>query len=146
TSGAIPSFSPDGMHLLWHDPTTETAPGTVAVPSNIWISNVDGTERKLITKLPGGVSWLDNDRILITVREARSLRTDFEIYTISTGQAVLLFYATSVRATSIAPGGRYLMYYQTMQQDPTANGLYVIETKSGATPQKLPFFGSWRWR
>jgi hypothetical protein len=38
------------------------------------------------------------------------------------------------------------MFYVTFQEDPTQNGIYSIATQPGATVQKLPWFGGWRWR
>jgi len=147
TSGATPRFSPDSTHLLWQVSLGANIPGAAPAKTEAWISNVDGTARKLIrTQVGGSASWLDADRLLLTTREPKSLISDLEIYSMSTGQSSPLLSVSSLRSLSIAPGGRYVMYYLTMQTDSVNDAQYVLETRSGAVPQKLPFFGSWRWR
>ena len=46
----------------------------------------------------------------------------------------------------LAPGGGKLMFYRNFQADPNENGVYVMDTQPGAQPQKLSWFGGWRWR
>ena len=133
--------------MLWQVSLGANIPGADPAKNEVWISNVDGTARKLIrTQAGGGASWLDADRLLLTTRVPKSLTSDLEIYSLSTGQITPLLSASSLRSLSIAPGGRYVMYYLTMQPDSADDAQYVLETQSGATPQKLPYFGSWRWR
>jgi hypothetical protein len=51
-----------------------------------------------------------------------------------------------LRGMTIAPGGSRIMFYLAYHDDPALNGTYALEMQPGALAQKLPFFGSWRWR
>lgn len=146
--GAWPQFSPDGTHILWHVLPADDIPGEKFSPlSEIWIARPDGSERKLIrTQQGGAVYWLDYDRILIVETVQKKSDITLDIYSIRTGKIDVLAKLHTVRGLTVAPGGSYLMYYTLYQQDSSQNGIYLLETKPGASPVKMPFFGSWRWR
>jgi hypothetical protein len=147
TSGATPRFSPNATRLLWQVFPRVAVPGTQPPDTQVWIANVDGTGRKqLFTQAGGSVNWLDDDRLLTSVRKPNSLTSGLAIYTLSTGKSDPLLTADNLRGVAIAPGGGHLLYYLNMQTDPANAGAYLLATQAGATPQKLPFFGSWRWR
>lgn len=147
TGGAWPRFSPDSRRLLWQYSPADAVPGTVGPDTEIWIANVDGSNRtRIVTVRGGSTSWLDSDHLLLSTRLDKTLITHVSIYTISTGESTLLASLTNLRGMSVAPGGATLLYYVTFQADPTAGGMYLLKAQAGATPIKLPFFGSWRWR
>jgi dipeptidyl aminopeptidase/acylaminoacyl peptidase len=52
----------------------------------------------------------------------------------------------NLRGLSVAPGGERIMFYQAFQKDASANAIYVLNTQADAQPQKLAWFGGWRWR
>ncbi len=48
---------------------------------------------------------------------------------------------------ALSPDRRYLMYYVTFEPETDKNGLWLLDLQDAKpTPQKLPFFGSYRWR
>jgi hypothetical protein len=146
TGSAWPRFSPESHRLLWQRLPADSIPGSPPPLSEIWISNVDGTERTLLmTQSGGSVMWLDEDRLLLTRRPQNSLNTSLIVHTISTGAQQELISLRSMRGLSVGPSGRLLMFYLAFQEDPNANGMYIMDT-FGSAPKKLPFFGSVRWR
>jgi hypothetical protein len=50
------------------------------------------------------------------------------------------------RGMALSPDNRYLVYYVTFEPNVAENGLWLIDL-AGETPvpQKLPFFGTYRW-
>ncbi|MCC7450204.1 MAG: M23 family metallopeptidase [Anaerolineae bacterium] len=150
TKGAWPRFSPDGSKLLWQAFPTDPVPGVTPPNTEIWIANVGDNGVSGATRVasqPGGsVYWLDDDRLMFSRREGLTDVSSLTIYTLSTAQSQVLLTGKNIRGTSVAPGGKRLLYYQTFQSDPAANGVYLLDTQPGATPVKQSFFGSWRWR
>jgi hypothetical protein len=48
---------------------------------------------------------------------------------------------------AFSPDKRYLVYYITFEPDVGQNGIWLLELEDIETgPQKLPFFGTYRWR
>ncbi len=147
TSSTWPRFSPGSKHLLWQRFPSDAVPGDLPPQTEIWIANPDGTERTLLSVQPGGsVVWLDDDRILLSRREGQTDTFVLSIYTISSHSTQSLLTAKNVRGVSVAPGGEHILYYLPFQANPIDSALYLLETKSGSKPAKLPFFGGWRWR
>ncbi|MBX3083674.1 MAG: M23 family metallopeptidase [Anaerolineae bacterium] len=146
TGSAWPRFSPGSQRLLWQRLPADSIPGSPPPLTEIWISNVDGSGRTLLmTQSGGSVTWLDEDRLLLSRRPQNSLTTSLIVYTISTGEQKPLIDLKSMRGLSVGPSGRLLLFYLAFQDDPNANGMYVMDT-FGNPPSKLPFFGSVRWR
>jgi dipeptidyl aminopeptidase/acylaminoacyl peptidase len=52
----------------------------------------------------------------------------------------------NLRGLRAAPGGAYLSFSSSFNADPANDGMFVIGTAPGSTPQKLPWFGDYRWR
>ncbi len=147
TGGAWPRFSPGSARILWQHSPADSVPGGTIPLTDIWVSNPDGSGRIAIGTQPGGsVYWLDEDRLLLVVRQGHTLVTKLSIYTISTKQSAPLITLTSLRGLTVAHGGGSLLYYLTWQPNPADSALYVLKTQPGAAPTKLPFVGGWRWR
>jgi Peptidase family M23 len=147
TGSAWPRPSPGGSRILWRYSAGDSVPGATPPQTEVWIANPDGTGLSQVAALRGGsASWLDDDRILLSQREALNSVSVVSIYTISTRQTQPLFQAKNLRSMSISPGGQYLTYYLSFQEDKAASGMYLLETKPGAAPSRLSFFGGWRWR
>jgi murein DD-endopeptidase MepM/ murein hydrolase activator NlpD len=147
TSGTWPSFSPSARRLLWQRFPADPVPGNAPPLTEVWVSDVDGTNRRIVSIQPGGsVYWLDDDRLLLAAKEGQTLFTRLSIYDLRTNTNLPLFRAENLRGISIAPGGAHVTFYLTFQKDPAFDGVFVLESAVGAQPVKLPFFGSWRWR
>jgi murein DD-endopeptidase MepM/ murein hydrolase activator NlpD len=147
TRGAYPRFSPGSTRLLWHIRPADDIPGEIAPRTEIWVAEVaTGEGRRLRLQSGGSVRWLDEDRLLLVEVAGVSQAVTLSILTISTGEVQALLTTTFMRALSVAPGGKQLMFASIFQERAALNGVYLLETRPGAVPRKLPFFGGWRWR
>jgi hypothetical protein len=148
TGGALPSFSPDQAHILWQRFPADDIPGGIPPSTEVSIANVDGSNRRLVIVQPGGqVFWLDDDRLLLVEPIRRDDKFKLTIYTISRNSfEVMMPEVGSMRGLAVAPGGKHVLLYAPFQPDPAVSGLYLIETTPSARADKLPFFGSYRWR
>lgn len=149
-TGSFPTVSPDGSRLLWEVYNGELLPGQSQPPSvEFWVSNLDGNLRRQVQRLAGGYSmWLDNHRLLLVKRIVWTADTQLFLLDIDAAESapVLLGTYPYVRDIQVAPGGAQIAFLMPFQDDPDASGIYTLQTQPGATPQKLPFFGAYRWR
>jgi hypothetical protein len=88
--------------------------------------------------------WLDGARLLVTTSEQRS--TTLTVHDTRDDSTFTLGTYYNLRGLSVAPGGARLLFYLAFNPDPAANGIYALDTASGATPVRLDWFGGWRWR
>jgi len=140
----IPALSPNNIHLLWIE-STETEQSTDRTLTNIFVSNFDGTSSRMIySDLSAGATWLDDNQLLISVREDRT--TTLSILHIIDGTLNPIGTWENLRGLSASPGGKYLMFYLASQADPSLNGMYTIETRADASLQKMSWFGGYKWR
>lgn len=52
-----------------------------------------------------------------------------------------------MRGMAFSPDKRYLVYYVTFEAETEKNGMWLLDLQaSKPEPQKLPFFGTYRWR
>jgi len=144
-NGNLPAISPDNTRLLWLQRSGESVPGAEAPTVNLFISAITGENVQQTPLEPGtNAVWLDNERLLLT--RSQNALTTIEISNVATGERITLGSWYRMRGLSIAPGGERVMFYLTNQADPARSGVYVLETKQGALPVMLPWFGGWRWR
>jgi len=155
TGGVVPSISADNSRLLWQVADYLLVPGDDFPMVEIFTSNIDGGGRQRIWRGTGAEAvWLDTTRVLITTSVLDSAQTTLTIFDTANGQGQGQGQGQSyelgkwdwLRGLSIAPGGGRIMFYLVWQADPTRNGVYTITTEPGAVPEKLPWFGAWRWR
>ncbi len=147
TSGTWAAFSPNGTRLLWQRFPDDPVPGNAPPLTEVWVAASDGGSRELITTQTGGsVHWLDDERILLARRDGQTLSSTLSIYDLRTRSATQLFRAENIRGLSVSPGGASIIFWLSFQKDSSNDGIYLLESKAGAQPQKLSFFGSYRWR
>ncbi len=145
TSGFPPSISPDNSHLLWEVQYGQSVPGATPPQVEIWVSNIDGTGAKAILARPDiSARWLDGSRLLVSTSDRRV--TTLEVVNVVDGASFQLGAWDNLRGLSIAPGGERIMFYQAFQPDTNVNAIYTLNTQAGVQPQKLAWFGGWRWR
>ena len=147
TRGAYPRFSPNSTKLLWHIRPADDIPGEIAPLTEIWVADVTTGEATLMrTQNGGAVRWLDEDRLLVSEIKDYSQDVSLSILTIATKDVQPLIETSFMRALTVSPGGKYLMYALYFQDSPDQDGVFLLETTPGATPKRLSFFGGWRWR
>jgi Tol biopolymer transport system component len=147
STGAWPSFSPANAWLMWQTLAADEIPGSVTPSSEIWVTKLDGNPPELVQKQAGGAAyWLDDDRLLLVTRVGQTNVFDLKLYTLSTNTTTSLLTVANLRGLTVAPGGRYVMYYAPFQDNRKESGVYLLERAPGRRPVLMPFFGSWRWR
>ena len=146
TQGVTPGLNSDNTRLVWVTRSGATIPGQSQPNSVVWVSNIDGSDTREIVSGQGlSASWLDNDRLLIRISNEGRLTT-LSVLDVRDSSAFQIGTWRNIRNLSIAPGGGHLMFYVTWQDNPADDGIYVVGTTPNATPQKLSWFGAWRWR
>ena len=145
TSQRIPTLNPTSTHLLWTVADEVITVGQTQPLSHVMLSKRDGSEAREIWAQPSTTAqWLDDTHILIQTNENRI--TTLYSYSMLTGEAIELGRFYSLRHLSVAPGGERLMFVLTFQDDPSQNGVYLMEVKAPPQAQRLGWVGAWRWR
>lgn len=148
SGGRIPTVNPANTRLLWSVSDGVAVPGQMRPVTRIYVSNVNGEgTREILAQAGADARWLDNERILISVRDNQR-RTALSVYSLVDDSLRILGNWYELRGLSTSPGGRYVMFYLAWQQDPATNGVYVLDTQAEGIPsaQALAWFGAWRWR
>jgi hypothetical protein len=146
TGGAVPSINSDNSALLVARTSDVLLPGEDTPRTTVWVSDMMGGNQRVIADVTGVTGmWLDNMRVLLWQRTPDAM-THLFVHDTAQGQSVGLASFTFLRGLTVAPGGGRLMFYLAYQDDPNASGVYTLETQPGAQPQRLLWFGAWRWR
>jgi hypothetical protein len=147
TDGVLPAISADNSRLLWQVADFLLVPGDDYPMVEIFSSNIDGSARQRIWRGTGAEAvWLDASRVLISTSVLDSAETTLTVFDTTNGQSYELGRWDWLRGLSVGPGGERLMFYLIWQADPTLNGVHSINTQPAAMPEKMPWFGGWRWR
>ncbi|RMF01447.1 MAG: hypothetical protein D6768_10620 [Chloroflexi bacterium] len=140
-------FSPDSRRILWED-YNEDAPRDTRLET-LWLADVDGSNaRQLFSgRRTGPVAWLPNDGLLMARGFAGT--SDLELFRLSLvdGTQRRMLRLPRFRGVDLSPDRRQMVYYVYREADPTRNGVWLLNLESRIPkPQKLPFFGTYRWR
>jgi Tol biopolymer transport system component len=145
--GRLVYFSPDDEQLAW------TIPSSISGLREVWVSQVDGSQAQRLYASAGAsfVAWLADGRILIQ-EQAQDGSGDQVLSVLSlsedlgeVGQSQPLAQGFRLRNPLASPDGRWIAYFATFDEDPEANGLWLVDTNSGQK-QRLSLFGAYRWR
>ena len=148
TQGRSLRFTPDSRHVVW---TTydEDAPRDTREEIT-WLANVDGSDARVLlqARRTNMVAWLSPDEVLMTRRFPGG--SDEQLFSLSLtdgSERELLPVSPSKRGLSLSPDKRYLAYYVTFETESEKNGVWLMDLQNpNQPPQKLPFFGTYRWR
>jgi murein DD-endopeptidase MepM/ murein hydrolase activator NlpD len=145
TNGVVPAISTDNTQLVW-TVSSPIIPGGERPPARVFVANTDGTEaREILTAEGVSALWLDADRLLLSLPgERRS--TTLAVYDTRDGTQFELGTFIWLRNLTISPDGARLIFYTPFQENPEDSSVYVLETQPDAQPQKIGWFGGWRWR
>lgn len=141
------NFTPDSRQILWvtYD---EDAPRDTRTET-IWLANVDGSNSRVVLSAPrtNAVAWLPNDRLLLARRVAGSSDEELFMHSLASGRETKLLRLPEMRGLELSPDRRYLVYYVQFEPQTKENGIWLLDLEnSKPSPQKLPFFGTYRWR
>jgi hypothetical protein len=145
--GRSPSFTPDGQHIMW-SVYDEDAPSDTR-EETIWLANADGSEARVLLRArqTSLLAWLAEDRLLMSRRISGGSDQQLLTMSLDDGSQTELLRLPRMRGTTLSPDRRYLVYYVSFDPEANENGLWFLDLESSQpVPQKLPFFGSYRWR
>jgi Tol biopolymer transport system component len=147
--GRSVSFSPDATRIAWT--VQQESGGFDARRSDIYVANVDGSGMKrVLTRFGGGtLGWLpDSKHILVGGKANRADETAMlGVLDLDAGQVRDLVPVERLRSALLSPDGKKLVYYVAQARDGSQNGMYLLDlTQTSPIPQRLNFFGAFRWR
>ena len=147
TQGHGVSFTPDSQSLIWtaydEDEPWDTREET------IWLANLDGGNARAIfsSQRSDLIAWLSNDELLMV--QGFEDTSDVELFKLSVkdGAQTTLLEGPRMRGLALSPDKRRLVYYVQFEPDAEKNGVWLLDLQAPTqAAQKLPFFGSYRWR
>jgi hypothetical protein len=134
------NFSPDNQHVLWtvsDDDNFNNDNGELI----IWMANVDGSDARIVfrSRRINPVAWLSDDELLLSQRIPGGSDQQLSKLSLAAGR--------QTGGLAFSPDRRYLVYYVSLQPEAGKNGTWLLDLQSPQPePQKLPFFGTYRWR
>ena len=143
--GRAVAFSPDSQKIAWQIASSTENFDRRAV--QVWVADVSGANAVQVAQLTGGglSGWLmDSARLLVTRRESLGATPAVGILDPATEAFTPLATGDFVRAVSLSPDGRWLVYTQQFSGDAQRDGVW-IQSLDGGEPLKVPVFGSYRW-
>jgi len=152
--GRSVSFAPDNQTIAW---TIGQDAGNFDVRrSEIWVANLDGSDAKRIATRYGGgiVAWFsDSQRMLIGGKAARGdAAPTLSILDLRDGAVTDLFSSERMRGYLLAPDDSHIVFFIAQARNETLDGTYLLQLSSVVSgtaapqPQRLDFFGAYRWR
>lgn len=146
TGGHSLSFTPDGQSLIWVA-SDEEAPRDNR-EATIWLANTDGSNARAVfsARRIDLLAWLGNDELMVSQRIPGGSDQQLSTLSLTSGEQKPLIELPRFRGPAFSPTKRYMVYYTTFEPNPAENGLWLLDLqKPRLAPQKLPFFGSYRW-
>jgi hypothetical protein len=143
TEGIVPGLNISNDHLVW-TAQAPTLPGQAEPIATVYTATLDGNISVITSEAGVSARWLDTYRLLFTLNQRPF--TQLDVYDIRDSSRYTLGRWYRLRGLSVAPGGESLMFYLSSQPDPAQDGVYHLNIAENATPEKLAWFGAWRWR
>ncbi|PJF47146.1 MAG: hypothetical protein D6709_01995 [Chloroflexi bacterium] len=142
-------FSLDSKRIVWT--VLQEVGGFDVRRAQIYVADVDGRNaRRVATRFGGGpLGWLPDSKHLLI--GGRANHNDpgptLSVLNVDTGALRDLVAVERLRGASISPDGRMLAYFVAQARDASQNGMYLLDlTHPSPVPQRLNFFGAFRWR
>lgn len=142
------SFSPDVKRIAW---TVGEDFGNFDVRRNdVYVANVDGSAPKLVaTRYGGGLqAWMpDSSRLLIAGKSNRNEpKTKLSILSLADGKVTDVLEVERSRGMTLSPDGKRAILLIAQAQNVADNGVFLVALDgSAAPPQRLNFFGAYKW-
>lgn len=140
-------FTPDSQHVTWTE-FDEDAPRDNREEVR-WMAGFDGSEARILyrARRVNAIAWLADDELLMARRIPGG--DDQQLFTLSLDDSreTDLIDLPEIRGLTLTDDRRYLVYYVTFESNPLENGIWLFDLQNPSlVPQKLPFFGTYRWR
>jgi hypothetical protein len=141
------SFTPDSQGLIW-TAFDEDAPWDTR-EETIWLADLDGgnTQALFSARRTDPIDWLSDDELLMV--QGYPDTSDERMFKLSLrdGAETTLREGTRMRGLALSPDKRHLVYYARFEPDAAQNGVWLMDLQNPTqAAQKLPFFGTYRWR
>jgi hypothetical protein len=141
-------FAPNNSAIAWV--VGEESGNFDVRRGDIWLANVDGTNTRAIATVYGGgvQAWFsDSVRMLISGKGNRNdITSTLSVLSLADGSVRKLVDVERLRGLALSPDDRTLAYYVAQARDATQDGMYLLDVATpAATPQRLSFFGAYRW-
>jgi len=147
TTGAAPRFAPSGSMMAWGVTSKQYTQIDVRQTA-IWVAGIDGSRARKVITVQGGslIGWaIGEQALLVSGRLRRGEAGGVWRVPLEAAEPVMLFSADRVRDPLLSPGGTWLAFYVAFSSEADADGLWVLDTLTGAS-QRITPFGSYRWR
>jgi murein DD-endopeptidase MepM/ murein hydrolase activator NlpD len=141
------SFTPNSQRVIWTE-SNDNVPWDRRTRT-IWVADVDGRNARTIFtgQRVGPVAWLSDEVLLMSQSFPRSTTTRLFTLSLADGTQTDLMDMPRTRGTAFSPDKRYLVYYVSLEADTEENGVWLLDLQNPTQdPEKLPFFGTYRWR
>jgi hypothetical protein len=141
------SFTPDSQRLIWTESDSDISWDRRT--RTLWVAEVDGSDARAVFtgQRSGPVAWLSDDELLMS--QSFAWRTTTRLFSLSLNDDTQtdLMEAPRMRGIVLSPDKRYLVYYASLESDVEQNGVWLIDLQNPTlAPEKLPFWGTYRWR
>jgi Tol biopolymer transport system component len=146
TQGNSVSFTPGGQ-LMWTASDSDI-PGRSRL-TEVWLADFDGSNRRRLATLQRGspVTWLSPNQLLVSSRVAQTEDQLLSTLSFKDGTLTKLIQLPNASDMTLSPDKRYLVYLSRFNTNPIKNGFWLLDLQAPVLiPQKLPFFGAYRWR
>jgi Tol biopolymer transport system component len=146
-NGQSVEFSPDSRRIAWE---IEAISGPYDErQTTIYIANYDGSDAGMIARVYGGglIGWLPKGLNLVFLGRP-SLDTRDRTLTVLDLQANValdLVTAERIGGVSASPGGSWLAYFISFNEDDERNGIW-IQRSDGNDARRLDVWGAYQWR
>jgi Tol biopolymer transport system component len=146
-NGQALEFSPDSRRVAWE---IEAISGPYDErQTDIFMANYDGTDAVKVARVYGGglVGWLPRGLSMLFMGRP-SLSTRERTLTgldLRTNEAIDLVTAERIAGVGISPGGSWVSYFISFNEDDERNGIWVQRT-DGSDARKLDMWGAYQWR
>jgi murein DD-endopeptidase MepM/ murein hydrolase activator NlpD len=141
------SFTPDSQSIVWTE-SDDDAPQDTRLQT-IRMADIDGSNARTVfsARRTNMIAWLSDDELLMSQSFANSTTTRLFTLSLKNNTQTELMTMPRMRGVALSPNGRYLVYYASLEADAAQNGIWLVDLQNPAqAPEKLPFFGTYRWR
>jgi Tol biopolymer transport system component len=146
-NGQAVEFSPDSRRVAWE---AEAISGPYDQRQNdIFMANFDGTDAVKVARVYGGglVGWLPRGISMLFLGRP-SLKTRERTLTaldLRTNEAIDLVTAERIAGVGISPGGSWVSYFISFNEDDERNAIWV-QRSDGSGARQIDLWGAYQWR
>ena len=145
TQGSSISFTPDDR-LMWI--VNDSDIWWQSQRGDVWLADSDGGNAHILVTLQRAnlLAWLSDTELLISRRLPPSQDTLLSRLSLEAGSIEDIVQLPPIRSLLFSPNRRTMIYMTRFEGD-AGSGVWLLDlTAAHPQPERLPFFGSYRWR